>query len=140
MPHPDQEAVVVRERTFDAPPEEVWETLTDEVLLEQWLADDVDLDLREGGLARFTWEDGETRDAEIERVEPAERLTWTWWAEGDERGRVEFQLKPAGAGTRLVVVETRSASPVALGRGGLAGRGINLAALARLHAQRPCLV
>src|SRR5215213_5493314 len=46
-------AVVVRERTLDATPEEVWETLTDEVLLEQWLAADIELDLREGGSARF---------------------------------------------------------------------------------------
>ena len=121
-------AVVVRERTLDATPEEVWETLTDEVLLEQWLAADVELDLREGGSARFEFEDGESYDAEIETVEPDERLAWSWWNPDDERrGRVEFRLEPAVAGTRLIVVETRAA--------GVRRLGPSLTALARMHAR-----
>jgi uncharacterized protein YndB with AHSA1/START domain len=129
MPEP---AAVIRERTLDATPEEVWETLTDEVLLEQWLAAEVELDLREGGSARFEFEDGETYDAEIELVEPDERLAWTWWsAEDDERGRVEFRLEPAIAGTRLIVVETRSA--------GARRWAPSLSALARMHARSVCV-
>jgi uncharacterized protein YndB with AHSA1/START domain len=120
-------AVVVRERTLDATPEEVWETLTDEVLLQQWLADDVELDLREGGTARFEFEDGEAYDAEVELVEPDERLAWTWWSGDDaHRGRVEFRLEPAVSGTRLIVVETRTA--------GAPRFSPSLSALARMHA------
>jgi uncharacterized protein YndB with AHSA1/START domain len=124
-------AVVIRERTLDATPEEVWETLTDEVLLEQWLAADVELDLREGGSARFEFEDGEAYDAEIELVEPDERLAWSWWSGDEGRGRVEFRLEPAVAGTRLIVVETRSAG---IGRWDPA-----LSALAQMHARSVCV-
>jgi uncharacterized protein YndB with AHSA1/START domain len=135
MTSADQETAVVRERTFDVPPDHVWETLTDEVLLEQWLADDVELDLREGGRARFEWEGGEAREAKIERVEPAERLSWWWWADGEELGRVDFRLEPAGGGTRLVVIETRPA------RSATAGQpwDIKLSALARMHAPSLCV-
>lgn len=127
----ETDAVVVRERTLDASPDEVWETLTDEVLLERWLAAEVELDLREGGAARFELEDGETRHARIERVERAERLAFSWWAPGEaEPQRVEFRLEPAGRRTRLVIVETRSArAPV---------WGASLSALARMHAGLVC--
>lgn len=126
----EQPAVVVRERTLDASPDEVWETLTDEVLLEQWLAAEVELDLREGGAARFAWEDGETRDARVELVEPVERLAFSWWAADEaEPQRVEFRLEPAGWRTRLVVVETRANG---------ARWGASLSALGRMHAGLVC--
>lgn len=134
MPPADQDTAVVRERIFDAPPEEVWEALTDEVLLEQWLADEVELDIREGGRGRFEWEDGDAREAEIVRVEPAERLTWWWWAEGEEAARVDFRLDPTESGTRLIVVETRAS-----GWSGARRWDIKLSALARMHAQSVCL-
>lgn len=134
-PEPVPTTTVVRERTFDAAPDEVWETLTDQVLLEQWLASEVELDLREGGRARFAWEDGQTREAEIERVKPAQRLTWWWWAEGESPGRVDFRLEPAGEGTRVVVVETRPASTVA----GSPPWAAKLAMLGRLNARAVCV-
>ena len=40
---------VEREITLDAPPEEVWEALTDPEQLEEWFANDVEFDLERGG-------------------------------------------------------------------------------------------
>ena len=39
---------VEREITLDAPPEEVWEALTDPERLEEWFANDVEFDLERG--------------------------------------------------------------------------------------------
>src|SRR2546429_250906 len=47
---PDRAAPwVERETTVEASPEEVWEALTDEDRLEEWLAPEVELDPSEGG-------------------------------------------------------------------------------------------
>ena len=44
---------VERERTFEATPEEVWDAITDERLLREWLADEAELDPEPGGEVRF---------------------------------------------------------------------------------------
>src|SRR5438046_1897803 len=54
---------VTREIEFPVPPDEVWEALTDPDQLEEWYANDVELDPREGGAGVFRWEDGEERPA-----------------------------------------------------------------------------
>ena len=48
---------VEREVVLDAPPEEVWEALTEPERLEEWFANDVEFDLERGG--DFRWDDGE---------------------------------------------------------------------------------
>ncbi len=108
----DRQAIT-RARTLDASPAEVWETLTDEILLARWFATEVEFEPREGGDARFEFPDGETREAEIDVVEPGESLGWTWRGEdgSGETGRVEFRLEPADSGrTRLIVIESRPVS------------------------------
>src|SRR5262249_11014771 len=52
---------VTRELVFPVPAEEVWEALTDPEQLEEWFANDVELDPREGGEGVFRWENGEER-------------------------------------------------------------------------------
>ena len=54
---------VVREIELDAEPEDVWEALTDESQLEEWFANDVELDPTPGGRGVFRWDNGETREA-----------------------------------------------------------------------------
>ena len=44
---------VTREVVFPAPPEEVWEALTDPEQLEEWFANDVELDTVPGGEGVF---------------------------------------------------------------------------------------
>jgi uncharacterized protein YndB with AHSA1/START domain len=92
---------VVREIVFPAPPEEVWEALTEPDRLEEWFANDVELDPRPGGVGVFRWNDGAERRATVLEVEPVERLVLDW----DDQGRVTFTLEEVEQGTRLVVRE-----------------------------------
>jgi uncharacterized protein YndB with AHSA1/START domain len=98
---------VEREITLDAPPEEVWEALTEPERLEEWFAKDVVFDLERGGT--FRWGDGETRHAIVEEAVPERRLAIRWWdPDGSEESEVTFTLVAVPAGTRLVVTETAS--------------------------------
>ena len=54
----DQRREVERETVLDAPAEEVWEALTDERLLGEWLADEAELEPEPGGRASFRFADG----------------------------------------------------------------------------------
>ncbi len=94
---------VRREIVVPAEPSEVWEALTEPERLEDWFANDVELDPVPGGRGVFRWDDGEERVATVEAVEPERLLTLRW---EDDGGEVEFTLEPVPEGTRLVVVET----------------------------------
>ena len=102
--------MIVKEIVLPAPREEVWEALTEPERLEDWFANDVDLDLRPGGGASFRWSNGEERHATVREVEPERRLAFDW----DDEGTVEFTLEDDGDDTRLVVVESSPAWSTAL--------------------------
>jgi uncharacterized protein YndB with AHSA1/START domain len=104
----DAPVEVTRELVLDAPPEEVWEALTDARQLEEWFANEVELTAERGGTGRFSWDDGEVRRALVEEVEVGRRLVFRWRAEEAplEETRVEFVLEDVPAGTRLIVTET----------------------------------
>ena len=97
---------VERSILLDAPPERVWEALTDEAALREWLAPEVELDAREGGELLCRYEDGEERRGEVELVEEAERLAFSWWREDAGPSRVELILDAVAEGTRVTVVES----------------------------------
>jgi uncharacterized protein YndB with AHSA1/START domain len=98
---------VEREVLLDAPPEEVWEALTDPARLEEWFANDVEFDVERGGV--FRWDDGDVRYAVVEDADPERRLAIRWWdPAGGEKSEVVFTLVAAPPGTRLVVTETAS--------------------------------
>ena len=107
---------VEREVVFPAEPGEVWEALTDPDELEQWFANDVELDPREGGAGVFRWENGEERHATVREAVPGERLVLDY----DDEGTVEFDLEPVPDGTRLVVRESTPEWSTALGLRALA--------------------
>jgi len=85
---------VTREIELAAPPEEVWEALTDADQLAEWFANDVELDPEPGGEGTFRWDNGEVRRAVVEEVVPLERFTFTW-----DDSRVEIELEEIPAGT-----------------------------------------
>ena len=103
--------MIRKEIVLPAPRDDVWDALTDAERLEDWFANDVELDLRPGGGASFRWGNGESRHATVREVEPGERLSFEW----DEEGEVEFTLVDDDEGTRLTVVETSPAWTTALG-------------------------
>ncbi|MDP9190042.1 MAG: SRPBCC domain-containing protein [Actinomycetota bacterium] len=109
---------VERQAVLPAAPDEVWEALTDGERLEQWLAEEVELDPVEGGT--LATRDGEReRTGTVETVVERKRLAFTW-AEpgGQDPSRVELELEPVPGGTRLLVTETRLAGPSAVALAG----------------------
>jgi uncharacterized protein YndB with AHSA1/START domain len=97
---------VVRTVVLDASPERVWEAVTEAALLSEWLAPEVELEPHEGGAVVCRLEDGEERRGEVELVEEAERLAFSWHREGLAPSRVELVLDAVADGTRLTVIET----------------------------------
>jgi uncharacterized protein YndB with AHSA1/START domain len=102
--------MIRREIVLPAERDEVWDALTDADRLEDWFANDVELDLRPGGGASFRWANGEERHAVVTEVEPERRLAFDW----EDEGTVEFTLADDADGTRLVVVESSPAWSTAL--------------------------
>jgi uncharacterized protein YndB with AHSA1/START domain len=104
--HRDEKAPwVERETLVEATPEEVWEALTDEDRLEEWMAPDVELDPVEGGeIAVRDGDDGRT--GTVETVEEGERFAFTWSRSGEGESFVEFTIEALPGGSRVTVVET----------------------------------
>ena len=101
------------ERTMELahPLATVWAALTTAKGLAAWFGEEADIDLRPGGAARMTWASGYSVEMRVERVEEPTVFGFTWQIEelpddDPRRTYVEFTLEPAGAGTRLTVVET----------------------------------
>jgi uncharacterized protein YndB with AHSA1/START domain len=124
---------VERETLVEASPEEVWEALTDEDRLEEWMAPDVELDPVEGGEIAVRDGDDE-RAGTVETLEENERFAFTWSRPGEGESFVEFTIEALPGGSRVTVVET-PIGPTAAAAGGWGSR------LARLsHATRFTLV
>ena len=101
------------ERTVEIahPPARVWAALTTAEGLSAWFGNDAKIELHPGGSASMRWDSGHTADMRVERVEEPTVFGFTWHIYGlseddPRRTYVEFTLEPAGAGTRLTVVES----------------------------------
>jgi uncharacterized protein YndB with AHSA1/START domain len=116
---PAQAEAVTRSVELDAPPAEVWDALIEAALLGEWLADEVELEAAPGGEIVCRYADGEERRGEVELVEEAERLAWSWWREGEGPSRVELVLDAVADGTRLTVIESPVLETGASGASGL---------------------
>jgi uncharacterized protein YndB with AHSA1/START domain len=101
---------IEREIVLPVPREEAWDALTNEERLEEWFANDVELDARPGGKGVFEWDNGEVKRAVVEGVEEHERLVLRW----DDDGRVELELSDHPDGTRVHVRETSPGWGIAL--------------------------
>ena len=111
---------VERDTLVEASPEEVWEALTDEDRLEEWLAPDVELDPVEGGEIAVRDGDDE-RTGTVETVEEDERFAFTWSRPGEGESFVEFTIEALPGGSRVTVIET-PIGPTATAAGGWSSR------------------
>jgi uncharacterized protein YndB with AHSA1/START domain len=125
---------VERETLVEGTPEEVWEALTDEDRLEEWMAPEVELDLTEGG--EIAVRDGDDqRTGTVETLEEGERFAFTWSRPGEGESFVEFTIEALPGGSRVTVVET-PIGPTAIAAGGWGsklarlGRSLRLAPVA----------
>jgi uncharacterized protein YndB with AHSA1/START domain len=121
---------VERETLVEASPEEVWEALTEEDRLEEWLAPEVELDPVEGGEIAVRDGDGE-RAGTVETIEEQERFAFTWSRPGEGESFVEFTIEALPGGTRVTVVET-PIGPTAIAFAGWGGRLARLRHISRL--------
>jgi uncharacterized protein YndB with AHSA1/START domain len=103
---------VRREILVETDPRHVWEALTNPALLEQWLAEDVDIDPREGGRIRAS-DGGGGRTGLVERAEPPRLLVLRWWDEAGFGSTVAITVDAVARGSRVTVVETADWTPVA---------------------------
>jgi uncharacterized protein YndB with AHSA1/START domain len=101
------------ERTVEVahPPAKVWAALTTAEGLGSWFGNKATIDLRPGGSAEMTWDEGHLAQLRVERVEEPTVFGYTWHIYGlpeedPRRTYVEFTLEPTGSGTRLTVVES----------------------------------
>ena len=108
---------VTREVLFETEPAEVWAALTEPEQLEEWFANDVEIDVQPGGQAVFRWGNGECREAIVEDVDVERRLALRWL---DGGGEVVLELEEVPGGTRLYVTETAPEFSTALGLRALA--------------------
>jgi uncharacterized protein YndB with AHSA1/START domain len=93
------------------PPAKVWAALTTAEGLASWFGNEASIDLRPGGSAQMKFSGGHIANMRVERVEEPTVFGYTWHISGlpdgdPRRTYVEFTLEPAGAGTRLTVVES----------------------------------
>ncbi len=93
---------IERDVVLPAEPDEVWRSLTEAERLEEWFANEVELDPTPGGAGVFRWDDGEERRAVVREAEEGVRLVLDW----EDEGTVVLELEPVEDGTRLHVVET----------------------------------
>lgn len=106
MPETDEIAGAVRrEVVLPVDRASAWEALRDARGLARWLADEVELDVREGATGRMRWRSGEERAVLVEEVEEGRRVALRWAAPSGEESSVELTLDDVDGSTRIVVLE-----------------------------------
>jgi uncharacterized protein YndB with AHSA1/START domain len=104
---------IEREVVIAAPPERVWEIITQAEHVGTWFGDSAEIDLRPGGTMVLRWEKHGTQYATIEKIEPPRYFSYRWnptvtgeKPDKDNSTLVEFMLTPHEGQTRVRVVET----------------------------------
>ena len=98
----DGRYVLRYERQLRHPVDRVWEALTDPAQVEEWWAR-AEVELAEGGRARLEWLNGDAvAEGHITRLEPARTIEF----DTDIHGRLLWELRPDGDGTRLTLTVT----------------------------------
>jgi uncharacterized protein YndB with AHSA1/START domain len=94
----DGRYVLRYERRLRHPVEKVWAALTEPRQIEQWWARAAELELTEGGRARFEWLNGPAvAQGRITRLEPPTAIEF----DTDIHGRLRWELEPDGDATLL---------------------------------------
>jgi uncharacterized protein YndB with AHSA1/START domain len=87
---------VTREITLPVEPEEAWADVSEAERLAEWMDEDVELDLWEGGEVRIG-----DREGIVQEVEEGRRLRFTWG-----ESEVTFTVDRVDGGARVRVTET----------------------------------
>ena len=100
---------ITRTVETDLAPDELWSLVGDGDGWAAWLVDDADIDVEPGATGTVV-DDDEARDVRIDHVDSHERVTFTWWPQGqaDQASTVELVVIPG----RLLITETYCASAI----------------------------
>jgi uncharacterized protein YndB with AHSA1/START domain len=147
--HLQEVRVIRRQVVMPVSPEQLWEALTDPDQVAGWFGGRIEWELREGGPAHFSGDDGSERHGRVETVRPGRHLRFRWWpadgnnprgtrdpaaghvrpGDGNAAGRddeaevseITYVLEPDGNGTRLTIQERQVAGSPAIGSQACAG-------------------
>jgi uncharacterized protein YndB with AHSA1/START domain len=98
------------ERVYPHPVARVWRSITVPEELASWFPSTVEVDLREGGAMRFTFDPhlAEPMEGRVVELDPPKVFAFLW---GKDLLRLE--LAPEGEGTRLTLTQTLEADEAA---------------------------
>lgn len=103
-----EEALI--ELDLDADLDAVWNAITTDQGLAEWIGEGSTIGSSPGDELRFRDSvSGENKRGFLDEVTPHRRLGYTWWPEADPQRstRVAISLEPSHLGTRVTVVESR---------------------------------
>jgi len=95
-----------KELFIKAPPERVFQALTEPAELERWFVQKAEVDLRPGGAIRFEWAPDAVEIGKILLFDPPHRLSYTWEALSPRPTTITFALTAENEGTRLHLIHT----------------------------------
>jgi uncharacterized protein YndB with AHSA1/START domain len=89
---------------------ELWNAITDGEALATWLGDDVEIDLRPGGIGHVIDQDV-TRQLTVDKVEQGRAWSFEWHVDDEPVSHVAFEIESTeDGGSRLTITETLGAS------------------------------
>lgn len=92
-------------RTIQAPPEMIWEALTQAGGLREWMCDGARTQPRKGGLIQVWWNSGYEARGVFTAWKPPSTLAFTWNSPMEPaETSVKFTLKPVEGGTKVTVI------------------------------------
>ena len=100
--------MIRRQVVIPAPPERVWEFLTDPRAAGPWLGGHLDWSPAAGGRISFEGDDGSVREGVVQEVRLNRFIRYRWWPARGQDGppsEVAYLLEPAAGDTRLTVME-----------------------------------
>ena len=99
------------ERVYPHPVERVWRSITVPEEMASWFPSTVEVDLREGGAMRFTFDEhvAEPMDGRVVELDPPKLFAFMW-----SKDLLRLELAPEPEGTRLTLTQQlRSADEAA---------------------------
>ncbi len=97
---------IEKDLLIKAPPQRIFQALTEQAELERWFAQNAELDLRPGGAISFYWGPGVFESGQMVALDSHHRLSYTWEAMEPSPVTITFTLTAENDGTRLRLVQT----------------------------------
>lgn len=102
---PNESRVLNHQYYIHAPPEKVFDAISNPEILVKWLANRAEVSPRKGGRYLLGWTDGPTHTGEVVEFEPGKSIAFGWeWPGVSLKGTVfRLSVAPKEAGSLLLV-------------------------------------